>query len=737
MGFPFPFTELHCIIATRLIKVHTCFGPGSLNRACRRVYKYLSICYHEWAFWLNPCMKEAFMKRIAVISLLIMILGAFPIHAASGKPYSFDEFIKVKWVKDPQVSPDGKMVAFVVETKDLNENNSRNALWVLDIRTRTTVQFTSGDHSSSHPRWSPDGRWIAFTSDRDKTSQIYVIPSDGGEARKVTDLAAGSSDAEWSRDGKKLIFTSEVYRGCTTEEENKKRLEEEEKSKVSARVYSELPYRVFDHWRGDKRSHLFTIAATGGKAIDLTPGDFDVPPIDLGGTKDYEFSPDSKEVCYVSNTESNLAWSTNNDLFIVPSSGGTAKRITENNACDCNPRYSPDGRYIAYTAMERPGYEADRRCVILWERSTGKRTNLTGELDRSVEDLQWSPDSRTIFFCAGDEGFNNFYRVDCASRKIDRLTGKSYNTNLCVNPDGKSLIFRRESMAIPPEIFRMDVQGKGPERLTSFNSKEFSEMKLNPAEEFRFKAKDGTAIHGFLIKPPDFDPAKKYPLIYFIHGGPQNFWGDDFHPRWNTELFTTPGYVVAAVNFRGSTSYGQKFADAVSGDWGGKPYEDIMDGLDYLLKTCPFIDEKRLSAVGASYGGYMVNWILGHTDRFRTAISHAGVFNTVSEYGTTEELWFPEWEFKGTPYDSKENYEKWSPVNFVAHFKTPCLVIQGQNDFRVPASEGMQLFTALQRNNIPSKFLLFPDETHFVKKPQNLQFWYKTMFEWLQEWLKK
>jgi len=337
---------------------------------------------------------------------------------------------------------------------------------------------------------------------------------------------------------------------------------------MKAKAFTELPYRVFDHWRGDVRSHLFIIPSGGGKAMDLTPGPYDIPPIDLGGTKDYVVSPDSKEVCYVTNTDSTLAWSTNNDLFIVPVTGGAAKKITESNACDCNPRYSPEGKYIAYTAMARPGFEADRRCITLYDRNTGKRTVLTDALDRSVEDLEWSPDGRALFFLAGDEGFNSLFKVDIGSKAITRLIHKSYNTNLKVSPDGKTLLFRRESMASPPEIYQMELASGKTEQLTFFNTKEFSQLKINPAEELWFNAKDGTRIHGFMIKPLDFDPSKKYPLIYFIHGGPENSWGDDFHPRWNTALFATEGYVVVAIDFRGSTGYGQKFTDAIQGDWG-------------------------------------------------------------------------------------------------------------------------------------------------------------------------
>jgi len=687
-----------------------------------------------------PAMYRRFIVKkhaVIIVLFLAMLTGQAWAVPAGQHIYTFDDFINVKWVKDPQISPDGSKAAFVVERKLLKENALRNSLMLIDLKTKKVTPLTSGTSSDSRPRWSPDGSTIAFNSNRDGKSQIWLLPMTGGEARKLTNMPIGASDAEWSPDGKQLLFLSEAYPDCATIQENEKKLKESEQSPSKAQLISDIPYRVFDHWREGRRSHLYIVSVNGGAPKDLTPGNFDIPPVDLGGSRDYCFSPDGKEVCYVTNTDDNLAWSTNNDLFTVPAAGGKAVRLTDSKACDCNPRYSPDGKYIAYTAMKRPGFEADRRVVTLIERSTGKKTPLTDSLDRTIDDLEWTPDSRSIICSAEDLGYKAFYRADISNRSIRKLTEKTYNSDLRVTPDGKKLVFRRESMTRPPELFIMDLSTRATSELTTINSEEFSKIAMNPAEEFSFKAEDGLDIHGFIVKPPDFDPGKKYPLVYLIHGGPQGTWSDDFHQRWNTELFAAPGYVVAAINFRGSQGYGQSFTDQVSKNWGGMPYKDVMSGIDHIVKTCPYVDSTRLSAAGASYGGFMINWIMGHTDRFRTVICHSGVFNTISEYGTTEELWFPEWEFGGTPYDSRENYEKWNPVNHVKNFKTPCLVIHGEQDYRVPVSEGMQLFTALKRNNVPSKFLYFPDECHFIRKPQNLKVWFRTMLEWLDEWLKK
>ncbi|MDQ7822066.1 MAG: S9 family peptidase [Candidatus Eremiobacteraeota bacterium] len=676
------------------------------------------------------------MKKGAFIFLLIaaLFLPGAPAQGAD-REYTFRDFIGTQWVKDPQVSPSGDRIVFVLEKKNLSENTVTSRLMVLDIKSRSITGLTAGKGKDSHPRWSPDGAKIAFTSTFEGDTQVWVIASSGGEAKKITALAAGASDAEWSPDGKTLLLVSDRYQGCKTERENKKRVLQEEKSKVKAKIFTDLPYQVFDHWRDNRNSHLFTIPAGGGEALDLTPGAFDIPPIDLGGTQDYCFSPDSKEICYVTNTDKNLAWSTNNDLFIIPAKGGAPQRITAGKGCDCNPRYSPDGTSIAYTSMIRPGFEADRRIVMLYDRKKGTHEALSDSLDRTIDDLQWAPDSSAIYCSAEDEGYKSIYRIERASKEIRKLTGKSFNTSPKVSPDGSTLYFLSERMTSPPELQSFDTTTGVMEKLTDFN-RNFASLAMNPAEEFSFKSSDGLSIHGFLVKPPHFDPQKKYPLVYLIHGGPQGAWSDDFHPRWNTELFAASGYVVAAVNFRGSVGYGQKFTDMVSKDWGGKPYQDLMEGLEYLITAFPFINKERMSCIGASYGGYMVNWMMGHTDCFRAAICHSGVFNTLSEYGTTEELWFPEWEFKGTPYDNRELYEKWNPLNYVDNFKTPCLVVHGAQDFRVPVSEGQQLFTALRRNGVPAKFLYFPDECHFVRKPQNLELWYRTMLEWLATWLK-
>jgi dipeptidyl aminopeptidase/acylaminoacyl peptidase len=479
----------------------------------------------------------------------------------------------------------------------------------------------------------------------------------------------------------------------------------------------------------------------------------------LGGQDNYAFSPDGKEICYTSNHDKNEAASTNNDLWIVPVSGGPAKNIAADNpASDSTPLYSPDGHYIAYRAQQRPGYESDRFLLTFYDRQTGKKKDLQ-MADRLgwVGTFTWSPDSSKVYFVTQMEGESWIWNMELNAppagatprKDVIQLVSKGFNDDLAFAEGGIVLLFTRMSLQRPNEIYKLslsDLSKKGkPEaaQLTHLNDAVLSQVEMPPLESFYFTGAGGDKVQGFLVKPPNFDASKKYPVKFLIHGGPQGAWGDDWSYRWNPELFAAPtssqssGYVVIMINFHGSNGYGQKFMDAINGDWGGAPYEDLMKGLDYAEQTYPFIDKTRECALGASYGGYMINWILGHTDRFKCLVSHDGMFNAESAWGTTEELWFNNWEFKGTPYDNRASYEKWSPHQYARNFKTPTLVIHGQRDYRLDVSEGLQLFTTLQMEGVPSKMLYFPDEGHWVNKPQNSQLWYKTVNDWVDQWLKK
>lgn len=676
------------------------------------------------------------MRNILIgqIILFLLVLGT---HPAASSPITFADMISLGRVQDPQVSPDGRSIAYVVSYESKSEGRTTSNIWLVSSSGDRARQFTTSAKRDTNPRWSPDGRSIAFISDRDGESQIWLIPADGGEARKLTSISTEASGVLFSPDGKFLAFASSVYPDCQTDEANKKRIEEKKKSNLKAEVLESLPYRVWDHWREGKRSHLFVVPAAGGSPRDITPGGYDTPPIDLGGSMDYAFSPDGQEICFVCNTDPDLALSTNNDLFVVPTFGGKAKRITINVACDNQPVYSPKGKYIAYRAQMTPGFESDRYRLTLYERSTGNIVNLTEEFDRSVEEVVWAPDETAIYFTAEEAGYMPIFKFDMKTRQARTVIGGIYAKGLRITPDGRRLIFTNQSFTQPAEIFCADSDGGNLRQITRTNASTISKLDLGPVREFWFEGAGKTRVHGFLILPPGFRAEGKYPLLMLIHGGPQQSWSNEWHYRWNAQLFASPGYAVAMINPRGSVGYGHIFTREISGDWGGKVYEDLMLGLDHLLATYPFLDKNRVAAAGASFGGYMVNWIQGHTARFRCLVTHAGVYNLISMYGSTEELWFPEWEFRGNPWNAREQYEKWSPHNYVQKFKTPHLITHGELDFRVPLTQAMELFTALQRQKIPSRFLYFPDEGHLILKPQNAELWYRTVLNWLGVYLKK
>ena len=480
---------------------------------------------------------------------------------------------------------------------------------------------------------------------------------------------------------------------------------------------------------------------------DLTPGDHDVPPFSLGGQDMYAVSPDGQELAYTSNIDEVEATSTNNEIFLVPMAGGTPKKISTSPGSDSTPIYSTNGKWLAWRSQARAGFESDKFALMVYDRQTGQSRDATANFDRSVESVAWLHDEPALMFTAEDGGEAPIYvRIvtDDAADQGPTLVKRLHADDLAVSPVGKRLFFSRSSVSSPGEIYCLDGSNWSPDdgvdalpvkQITHVNDALLTSLDLPPLEPFTFKGADDADVQGFLLKPPGFDPGKKYPVKFLIHGGPQGAWGDSWSYRWNPELFAaTGGYVVVMVNPHGSSGYGQAFTDEVSGDWGGKPYIDLMKGLDYAEEHYPFVDKNREAALGASYGGYMINWILGHTDRFRCLVSHDGMFDSVAAYGQTEELWFNEWEYKGTPWDNPETYAKWSPNLFAKNFKTPTLVVHGQLDYRLDVSQGFELFTTLQRLKVPSEMLYFPDEGHWVLKPQNSRLWNQTVNGWVDKW---
>jgi dipeptidyl aminopeptidase/acylaminoacyl peptidase len=701
------------------------------------------------------------------ILLLILAVSTFAIAqdqrptptggTVAKRAFTFEDMMQLKRIGDFTVSPDGKWVTFSATDVSLADNTRKTHLWIVPLAGGESRRLTPANGpGEDRLRFAPDGKRVLFTSDRDGGSQVWVQAFDGekgeltGSPMKATSISTEADGALWSPDGKQMLFVSGVYPDCKDDACNKQRLEEAKRSKVRAKIFTHLLYRHWNAYGDGRRSHLFLVDAdcdvAGGNTAcagrDLTPGDHDVPPFSLGGQDQYAFSPDGKEVAFTSNLDEVEATSTNSDVFVVSLKDENAKPknlTAANKGSDSTPMYSPDGKWIAIRSQFRAGYESDRFRLQLIERSTGKITNLTEKFDRWVDSMSWAPDSKSLYITAGNEGDVPVYMISVAGGEPKMLVAVGTNDSPTPTLDGKTIVFTRNSVRFPNELFTASTSADKQQgtQLTQINDAVLGPIQMQPAEPFWFTGSEKHKVQGFLLKPPNFDASKKYPVKFLMHGGPQGAWGDDWSFRWNPNLFAANGYVVVMVNPRGSTGYGQQFIDDVNGDWGGRPYKDLMMGLDYAEKTYPFIDKTRECALGASYGGYMANWILANTTRFACIVSHDGMFNPESAYGTTEELWFNEWEFKGTPWTNRAVYRKWSPMLKATQMKTPTLVVHGQLDYRLDVSEGFQLFTTLQRLNVPSKMLYFPDEGHWVLKPQNSQLWYKTVNEWVDKWTTK
>ena len=675
-----------------------------------------------------------------VLAALAAVFGVATSAQSEKRPMTFDDLLAMHRVSDPQMSPDRRYIAYTVATPDREANRVAPNVWIVPTSGGEARQLTRGG-SDQRPRWSPDGTKLAFLSAREGTTQVYWISLAGGEATRLTSLSGGADNELWSPDGKMIAFVSSVYPDCAEDECNVKRDAEKQKSKMKARVYTKLLYRHWTTWWDGKRSHLFVISAEGGKPRDLTPGaDYDVPPFNLGAPEAIGFSPDSTELGFTANTDKDAATSTNGDIFTVAVNGSAApKRITDNPGDDWGPVYSPDGKWIAYRSQLTPGFEADRWRLMIYDIAGGRRTDLTESFDRNVDAYEWTSDSKTIFLKAEEEALMPIYSIAAAPGSTPtKVIAESFNMEFDLSRDGRTIAFTRTSLTMPPEIFVAKSDGSDVRQLTHHNDARLAQLDLSNAESFWFAGAEGTKVNGLIVRPPNFDAAKKYPLLFLVHGGPQGAWDDEWGYRWNPEVMAAPGYVVVMVNPRGSTGYGQKFTSEISKDWGGKVYADLMSGLDAAIAKYPFIDGSKVCAAGASYGGYMMDWMATHTGRFKCIISHAGPYDARSMYAT-EELWFQEWEFGGTPWEHPELYDKWSPEKYASALgksKTPTLVVGGELDFRIPYSQDLEFFSALQRQGVPSKLVIFPDEGHWVLKPQNSEFWYKTFLEWLATYLK-
>ncbi|MCG6988772.1 MAG: S9 family peptidase [Gemmatimonadetes bacterium] len=674
------------------------------------------------------------MTRTMSAALALAAMCALPLGGAAQqkRPMTFEDFIGFPVPGAPQIAPDGKAVVYTVTTYSLKDNKGTTRIWMAPLDGGAPArELTAGPGSDSDPRWSPNGSELAFVSTRSGTPQVWVLPMAGGEARQVTDLKTGASSLVWAPDGRTIYFVSDL------EWPPKSKLDSlEDGYPTDARMWDHLLYRHWNEWRSGLREHLFSVPVAGGASKDLTPWDRDVPTITLPGDGDVSVAPDGSEIAFTMNPDSVVTVGTNNDIFVMHPDGTGRHAVTTNRGDQNTPRYAPDGRYLAYLSQPTPGFEADRTHLMILDRQSGTATDLTPDWPLSVGGIVWAPDSRAIYATVEERGRVGVYRIGVPDGARTRVLYGGTVGAFSLGPQGRTLAYVHSTADRPQEIFAAGSDGSAVRQLSHLTDKVVVGLDMKPAEDFAFVGADGDSVHGFLIKPPGFDPAKKYPMVYLVHGGPQGAWLDEWHPRWNYQMFAEPGYVLAAVNFHGSTGYGQAFTNSISRHWGDRPYEDLMKGVDAVLKQYPFIDSNRMGAAGASYGGYMIYWMEGHTQRFKAMVDHDGVFNTVSMFGSTEELWFPLHEFGGNPYGSaRDLYEKWSPLNFVKNWKTPMLIVHSQHDYRLDLSQGLQAFTALQQMGVPSRFLYFPDEFHFVTKPRDRRLWWATVLDWLGSYL--
>jgi dipeptidyl aminopeptidase/acylaminoacyl peptidase len=713
------------------------------------------------------------MKRLILIAGFVLSLFPAAVCAADKRHMALDDLFCFKRVSDPQISPDGKTVAYVLTTVDLPGNKSSSSIWLASTSPGTPRPLTNTTKKDSHPRWSPDGKRILFESNRSGDGQLWVIDVNGGEAQQLTTISTEAGGGMWSPDGKRIAFVSAVYPEYSaklfaeSDALNKSRKEEAEKSPVKAKVFTRLFFRHWNEWVEDKRQHLFVIEfkpenqgrPSAGAPRDVTPGDRDANPTSdtFATTDDFTFSPDGKYLLFTAPPAKNEAWSTNYDICRVPVAGGAMECLTKDNpAADGAPKFSPDGKWLAYRAQQRPGFESDRwQLMVVNTDASGKFQSkphsLTADFDSWVEEFVWSGGSVTkreevtityddeIFFVAQKATQSPYFIVNVKNGMIQQGVhskdgGLGTYHGLSMSPTG-ILAYTRASLQGPPEAYCFGYMNPalGTRNLSQANSTLLEELDLPRPESVTVEGAGGTPMQMWILKPPGFDPKKKWPLAFLVHGGPQGAWEDGWSFRWCPELWAAQGYVVALPNPRGSTGFGQKYIDEISGDWGGKCFDDLMAGLAYLEKQ-PYIDSERMAAAGASFGGYMMNWFQGHTTKFKTLITHCGVYNFDSMYALTDELWFDEWEHGGPPWENRESYEKFSPHRFVKNFKTPMLIIQNDLDFRVPVAEGLQLFTTLQRLGVPSKMINFPDEGHWVLKPANSAYWHKEVFAWLAKY---
>jgi dipeptidyl aminopeptidase/acylaminoacyl peptidase len=666
-------------------------------------------------------------------------------------PFGVQDMVRMERISDVAVAPDGKHIAYTQRTTDMEANKGRTSVWMLDTGKRgaTPLRLTDGGPNSNSPEWSKDGKFIYFLSNRSGTMQVWRISSAGTGPRgdtpvpdstQVTNLPLDVGSFRVSPKSDRILVSVEILPDCADLPCTKQRVDADAHAPATGVLYKQLFVRHWDAWSDGRRSQVFALGLNDsgvaqGTPVNLTGDIGDVPGKPFGGREDYAFSPDGAQVAFSVRPVQGEPWSTNFDVYQVAADGSApAKNLTaDNKAWDAQPAFSPDGSQLAYLAMDRPAFEADRFHLVLLNLQTGAKRALTQNWDRSIGSFAWSRDGKTLFATADHLGQRPLWAVDVASGRASAITGAGEVEGFSV---GTSKVFyTASSLGAPADLYSVSFSGGKPTQWTRLNQALIEQRKFGEYQQFSFPGWNNENVFGYVVKPVDFKPDHKYPVAFLIHGGPQGSFGNAWSFRWNPQAFAGAGYAVVMVDFHGSTGYGQAFTDSISGDWGGKPLEDLKLGLEAALKANPWLDGEHVCALGGSYGGFMINWIAGEwPDRFKCLVSHDGIFDNRTMYYSTEELWFPEHEFSGPEYQNPAAYAKFNPIDHVANWKTPTLVIHGQQDFRVPLSQGLSVFTALQRRGIPSELLYYPNENHWVLKPADSIEWYDTVLAWLNRW---
>ncbi len=676
---------------------------------------------------------------------MIPALVLLAAQGAAPHPFSVHDMLAMERLSGWEVSPDGKWLLYEQRSTDVAANRGRFDIWLAAADGSSTRRLTTNEANDTSPRWLPDGRSFLFLSTRGGSSQVWRMSLDGGEAAQLTSFPLDVDNLRVFPDGKHLLVTMAVYPDAPADkllEETARRDAARESGKVKAQVFDQLLFRHWDSFDDGKRNHPFVWEIGGAAPRDLLAGvDADAPPKPFGGAEELAIAPDGRTVAFTARVRSaDAAWTTDLNVYLASADGSSAARnlTADNKAQDGSPAFSPDGRTLAWLAMARPGYESDRQRIALCDlsdRTGAKRRVLTEAWDRSPGEIVWSKDSRTLYATADDLGQHALFAVDAQSGSVKTLVAQG-TTSAPAEIAGGRVVFGLDTLDGPLEICSVPAAGGAPTRITHVNDERIAATQRGSFEQFTFTGAHGDKVYAYAGKPAGFVEGKKYPVAFLIHGGPQGSFGNHFHYRWNPQAYAGAGYATVFVDFHASTGYGQAFVDAVNHDWGGAPYEDLMKGLDAALAKYPWMDGSHCAALGASFGGYMINWIAGQTDRFQCLVAHDGNIDERLAYLDTEELWFPEWEHGGTPWDNPEGYAKHNPIDYVKNWKTPMLVVHGGKDFRVVETQGMSTFTACQRKGIPSKFLYFPDENHWVLKPQNSILWHDTVIGWLDQWTK-